>query len=287
MSEAQESTPVVESSEQSSGDGGSAGPPPNESGVEATPQEAASSDPMGMEIENLLTAQIEDPIFSSEESYKGINYQEVVNGLPDDAKKIISKLRSSYTKKTQEIAEQQKIMRQHVEEIEAQRQALLHSDFYKGIQEEAGKEVKDLDPYNPKSFEARIQSEVAKRMQDMLKPMRHAHELQQRKFQLQAFKREHPDLEGMKKEVARVLMQNEHMNLEQAYWVVKGKKLQEESKNQEAELGRYKQAAKSAGLKVGGASRGNMRGVPQYVIDKDDPIAIYRWLESNKGKGKS
>ena len=177
-------------------------------------------------------------------------------------------------------------MRQHVEEIEAQRQALLHSDFYKGIQEEAGKEVKDLDPYDPKSFEARIQSEVAKRMQDMLKPMKQAHELQQQKHALETFKRDHPDLHDMRKDVAGVLMQHEPMNLEQAYWVVKGKKLQEESKNQEAELGRYKQAAKSAGLKVGGASRGNMRGVPQYVIDKDDPIAIYRWLESNKGKGK-
>lgn len=262
-----------------------------EASTSEAPQEApavaeAEAAPPEMNLDELLTADIQDPIVSSEENYTGMNYQDVVTGLPDDAKKIISNLRSSYTKKTQEIAEQQKIMRQHVEEIEAQRQALLHSDFYKGIQEEAGKEVKDLDPYDPKSFEARIQSEVAKRMQDMLKPMKQAHELQQQKHALETFKRDHPDLHDMRKDVAGVLMQNEHMNLEQAYWVVKGKKLQEESKNQEAELGRYKQAAKSAGLKVGGASRGNMRGVPQYVIDKDDPIAIYRWLESNKGKGK-
>ncbi len=90
----------------------------------------------------------------------------------------------------------------------------------------------------------------------------------------------------MKKEVASILMQNEHMNLEQAYWVVKGKKLQAESKQQYEELGRYKQAARSAGLKVGGANRGSNRGVPQYVLDKDDPIAVYRWLEAKKGKGK-
>jgi len=252
------------------------------------PQEAPAeaSPPPEMNLDDLLTAEIQDPIFSSEENYTGMNYQEVVTGLPDDAKKIISNLRSSYTKKTQELAEQQKIMHQHVEEIEAQRKALLHSEFYKGVQAEAEKEVKDLDPYDPKSFEARIQNEVAKRMQEMLKPMKQAHELQQQKHALETFKREHPDLESMKKEVAGVLMKNEHMNLEQAYWVVKGKKLQEESKNQEAELGRYKQAAKSAGLKVGGASRGNMRGVPQYVLDKDDPIAIYRWLEANKSKGK-
>lgn len=286
MSEAQESTPVVESSEQSSGDGGSAGPPPDESGVEATPQEAASSDPMGMEIENLLTAQIEDPIFSSEESYKGINYQEVVNGLPDDAKKIIANLRSSYTRKTQELAEQQKVMSQHVEEIQAHRDAMLSSDFHKGLEEQAGEETKAIDPFNPKTVEDRIQQEIAKRMQDMLKPMRHAHELQQRKFQLQAFKREHPDLEGMKKEVAQILIDNKGMNLEQAYWVTKGKKLDQTSRQQDEELNRYKSAARSAGLKVGGTNRGTTRGVPQYVLDKDDPVAIYKWLEANKGKGR-
>ena len=248
------------------------------------PQEAAPAPESN--IEDLLSAEIPDPILSSEENYTGINYQDVVQGLPDAAKKIIANLRSSYTKKTQELAEQQKIMNQHVEEITSQRKALFESDFYKGIQEQAGQEKKDLAPYDPKSFEARIQSEVAKRMQDMLKPMKQAQELQQQKYALETFKREHPDLESMKKDVAGVLMQNKHMNLEQAYWVVKGKKLQEESKNQEAELGRYKQAARSAGLKVGGANRGTNRGVPQYVLDKDDPIAVYRWLEANKGKGK-
>ena len=248
------------------------------------PQEAAPAPESN--IEDLLSAEIPDPILSSNENYTGINYQDVVQSLPDDAKKIIANLRSSYTKKTQELAEQQKIMQQHVEEIGSQRKALFESDFYKNVQQTADKETGDLDPFSPKSFEDRIQSEVAKRMQEMLKPMKQAQELQQQKYALETFKREHPDLESMKKEVAGVLMQNEHMNLEQAYWVVKGKKLQEQSKNQEAELGRYKQAAKSAGLKVGGASRGNMRGVPQYVLDKDDPIAIYRWLEANKTKGK-
>ena len=286
MSEAQESTPVVESSDQSSGDSGSVEPSP-EPNVEAAPQETATAEnPAGTEIENLLTAQIEDPIFSSEDSYKGINYQEVVNSLPDDAKKIIANLRSSYTRKTQELAEQQKVMRQHVEEIQAHRDAMLNSDFHKGLEEQAGEDSKSIDPFNPKTVEDRIQQEIAKRMQDMLKPMRQAHELQQRKFQLESFKREHPDLEGMKKEVAQVLMDNKGMSLEQAYWVTKGKKLDQTSKQREKELSQYKNAARSAGLKVGGTNRGTNRGVPQYVLDKDDPVAIYKWLEANKGKAK-
>ena len=257
---------------------------PQEAPQEAPAVAEAEAAPPEMNLDELLTAEILVPIVSSEENYTGMNYQDVVTGLPDDAKKIISNLRSSYTKKTQEIAEQQKIMRQHVEEIEAQRQALLHSDFYKGIQEEAGKEVKDLDPYDPKSFEARIQSEVAKRMQDMLKPMKQAHELQQQKHALDNFKREHPDMEEMKTDIAKVLIKNDHMDLEQAYWVIKGKRLQDQHKTQTEELGRYKNAARSAGLKVGGDSRGKSSGVPQYVLDKDDPVAIYKWIEANKTK---
>jgi len=287
MSEAQEAAPVVESSEQPSGDSGSTAAPTPDSSVEATPQESAPN-PVAADhrIDELLTAEIDEPIFSSGENYKGINYQEVVRELPEDAKKIIANLRSSYTRKTQELAEQQKIMQQHVDEIQANRSALFNSEFNKSIEETASTDKKDVDPFNPKTIEERIQHEVAKRMQDMLKPMKQAHQLQQQRIKLEAFKKDHPDLDGMKKEVAKVLTDHKGMNLEQAYWVVKGKKLDEQTKNQEAELGKYKAAARSAGLKVGGANRGTNRGVPQYVIDKDDPIAIYRWLEANKGKAK-
>ena len=292
MSEAQEAAPVVQSSEQSSGDSGSTAAPTPDNGVEATPQEsapreAAKESPIpDPKIEELLTAEFDGPILSSNENHTGINYKEVVNSLPDDAKKIIANLRSSYTRKTQELAEQQKIMQQHVDEIQANRSALFDSEFNKAIEDSASSEKKNLDPFNPKTIEDRIQQEVAKRMQDMLKPMKQAHQLQQQRMKLDAFKREHPDLDGMKKEVAKVLTDHKGMNLEQAYWVVKGKKLDEQSRQQADELGRYKAAARSAGLKVGGANRGTNRGVPQYVLDKDDPVAIYKWLEANKGKAK-
>lgn len=197
--------------------------------TQSEPQETAQQPSQESSIDDLLSADIPDPIFKSEENYTGINYQDVVQSLPDDAKKIIANLRSSYTKKTQELAEQQKIMKQHVEEITAQRKAMFDSDFYSNIQQQASQENKDLDPYDPKSFESRIQNEVAKRMQEMLKPMKQAQELQQQKYALETFKREHPDLESMKKEVASVLMQNEHMNLEQAYWVVKGKNFKQKA----------------------------------------------------------
>ena len=119
-------------------------------------------------------------------------------------------------------------------------------------------------------------------MQDMLKPLKNAHEQQQRQHKLAIFKKEHPDLMSMKKEVANTLKQNEHLTLEQAYWQVKGREMSKKASEQASELKQYKTAAKAAGLKVGGASRGKANGIPQYVLDQDDPVAIYNWIKSNK-----
>jgi len=233
-------------------------------------------------IEQVAEASINDPIFQSETDYKGVNYQEVVGALPDEAKKLVHNLRSSFTRKTQELAEDRRALAVARSALDAQRSALIESDFFKDVSAKADKKVENFDPYDTKSFEARIQQEVAQRMKEMMEPLRQQNETAQRQHRLDSFKSEHPDLEGMKGDVAQVLMANEHLNLEQAYWQVKGKQLHQAQKTQTDELKQYKSAAKAAGLKVGGASRGRGSGVPQFVLDQDDPVAIYQWLKSNK-----
>ena len=261
-----------------------ASPPAPEQEVAPAPEAAPEAAPEPSTIEAVSDAVLDDPIFKSEEDYKGINYQQVVGELPDDAKKLVHNLRSSFTRKTQELASQRKELEEARAALDAQRAALIESDFYKDVSDKASQEVGELDPYSTASLEARIQQEVAQRMKDMLEPIRQQNELQQRQMRLNQFKAEHPDLESMKNEVADVLQQNEHLSLEQAYWQVKGRQLAQEQKRQTEELAKYKSAAKAAGLKVGGASRGRTTGVPQYVLDKDDPVAVYRYLEANKGR---
>lgn len=235
-------------------------------------------------IEQVSDATINDPIFQQESDYKGVNYQEVVGALPDDAKKLVHNLRSSFTRKTQELAEDRKSLAAARSALDAQRATLIESSFFKDVSEKAEQKVENFDPYDNKSVEARIKQEVAIRMKEMLEPIRQANETQQRQSRLDSFKSDHPDLEGMKGDVAKVLMANEHLNLEQAYWQVKGQQLHKQEQTQSAELKQYKSAAKAAGLKVGGASRGRGSGVPQYVLDQDDPVAIYNWLKSNKAR---
>lgn len=233
-------------------------------------------------IEALAAAKVDDEIINSTEEYKGIDYNKVLSELPEDAKKMVSNLRSSYTKKTQGLSEERKALEIATAELDAQRKSLMNSDFYKDNAKLAEADKVQVDPFSANSLEKRIEQEVAKRMQDMLKPLKSAHEQQQRQHKLQIFKNEHPDLMEMKTEVAETLKKNEHLTLEQAYWQVKGKQMSKQASQQANELKQYKTAAKAAGLKVGGASRGKASGIPQYVIDQDDPVAIYNWLKTNK-----
>jgi len=255
-------------------------------GQATEPVEVEAEAPEAPSIEELAAAELEADIFNAKNPHKGINYKKVVSELPEDAQKLVANLRSDYQRKTSNLSEQRKAIDATRADLEAQRKALMESDFFRDVNETAEKELGDFNPYDDKSFEERIQKEVATRMKQMLEPMRQQHELQQQQIRLQQFKSEHPDLDSIKTDVAKVLMDNKNLNLEQAYWQVKGRQLSEDIKNQEAELSSYKKVAREAGLKVGGASRGRTNGVPKHIMERDDPVAIYNWLKENKGKVK-
>ena len=53
-----------------------------------------------------------------EGGHKGIDYNRVINNLPEEAQKLLSNLRADYTRKTQELASQRK-------ELESMRDSLI------------------------------------------------------------------------------------------------------------------------------------------------------------------
>lgn len=259
---------------------------PEGQATESVEAQAPAEEAPEASIEDLAAAELDADIFNAKNPHKGINYQQVVSELPEEAQKLVANLRADYQRKTSNLSEQRRAIEATRADLEAQRKALMESDFYRDVNEAADKELGEFNPYDDRSFEERIQKEVAQRMKSMLEPMRQQHELQQQKIRLQQFKSEHPDIEDIKTDVAKVLMDNKHMNLEQAYWQVKGRILSDKMKTQEAELSSYKKVAREAGLKVGGASRGRTNGIPKHIMDQDDPAAIYNWLKENKGKVK-
>lgn len=216
---------------------------------------------------------------TSDENHK-IDYQQMVEGLSDDGQKFIGNLRRSYTQKTQELAEQRRQLESQAAELKSQREAMLKSDFHQNLRETAEQDA-PIDMLDESSIEKRIEKEVARRINEMLQPMREEHAVQQRRIALQSFKSEHPDLEDYKHEIASELQNNEALNLEQAYWMVKGRSLAAQKNQQDEELQAYRTAARQAGLKVGGLNRGSRAGVPPNV-KAQGAWAIYEYLHKTK-----
>tara|TARA_R100000005_G_C4997365_1_gene204096 strand:+ start:2111 stop:3007 length:897 start_codon:yes stop_codon:yes gene_type:complete len=204
---------------------------------------------------------------------KGVNYKQVVEALPDDAKTLLGNLRADYTRKTQELAQQRK-------ELEAQMKALTEGEFFQKVKERAGQEDVALDPYDTKSFESRIEQEVARRLQDMFEPVRQQQELQMRQMKLQEFKTAHPDLEDMKTEVADLLKSNTNLTLQDAYYIAKGKKTSSELAQLRDEVAERKAKMREVGLKIGQGTSANPNRPPSGLKG----FELYQWFERQKAK---
>ena len=234
--------------------------------AKATGGETLTNEPLT--VEKLADFQLPDG------DHKGIDYNATIKALPEDAQKILANLRADYTKKTQALATSQK-------ELTEQRQALLESQMFKDMEAKANEPRVEADPWDPVAFNQRIEQEVAKRMSEVFKPMKEEIEIQQRRNKLQEFKTANPDLETYKTEIVEVLKTNESLNLEQAYYIVKGKNQTESLRAKEQELAAYKSAAKEYGLKVGIGSANSGPLAPPASV-KRDAYSIYRWLQANQ-----
>ncbi len=71
---------------------------------------------------------------------------------------------------------------------------------------------------------------------------------------VQTFMEQHPDLntdETLKTEVRQTLLGNESLSLQDAYWIVKGRRSHSVSEREAVQKLAFKNAAKASGLKVG------------------------------------
>ena len=196
--------------------------------------------PEKMTMEQLQEAEI------GEGGHKGIDYNRVIQSLPDEAQKLLANLRADYTRKTQEIAQQKK-------EMEALKQSMTSETFMNNLQEKAGTENVELDPYDTDSFNKRIEQEVARRLQDMLNPIREEQAVMRKRAQLERFKSENPDLMDYKAEVKELLVNNGSLSLEDAYYIAKGQALSKENKKLKTELDARQARMREVGLKLSGA----------------------------------
>ena len=211
---------------------------PEQESTEPTPADTAIEEPASgatpkldeyeQRIESLLEAHQKrqsntdvEPEEAKEETLReGESWQSVLEGAPEDVQRAMASLRADYTRKTQDLAQQRK-------ELARQQKALTDSDAYKAITELAHGDDVQFDPFDPQSFNAYVNKVVAERLSSILEPMRQEQLQFQAQSKLEAFMVQHPELktdQAFRKEVHQTLTDNEHLDLEAAYWIVQGRR---------------------------------------------------------------
>lgn len=228
-----------------------------------------------MDLDELINAQFDDPAMQGE--HTGLpHYQEILKHLPENARKLVQNLRSSYTRKTQELAAEKRRLQEMEDTINAEREMLLNQEWGFEDTETEGTETTKTAT-NETDVEKRIQEAVAKALQSRFQPLKEKHEAQQRQLELQRFKTENPDLEQLRPEITELLLDRPELGLKDAYLIVKGQKLQEQMRAQRV-------AQRNVQQKIGGGAVGNApKGKPP--ADMRDPYQIFLWHKA-QSEGK-
>jgi hypothetical protein len=213
-----------------------------DSGTSENVQSGSSFDDIQINLDEFVSAEFEDPIMQGE--HRGLpSYNEVLKHIPENGRKIIQNLRSLTTKRTQELAEMKRQLEDERAEVMRERQAMYNGDFAKQINAKASEQVDDLDLYSDEGLQKKMDIEIAKKMQELIRPLQDELHAKQRDMELNKFKADHPDLtsDEIKPKVVELLMQRAELSLEDAYYIVKAKvdgeklsqiKAQENSKKQ-------------------------------------------------------
>ena len=164
-------------------------------------------------------------------------------------------MQADYTRKTQELSEQRK-------DFMREREALMKGK----AAIEAPAELPEYDPFDEGTINARIEAEVAKRLQQVLEPMQAEYEQMAAQDSYKAFLQEHPEFEtdtGLRSEVQSLLEANESLDLETAYWAARGKKARAEAAEAKHTRSARRKARQEAALKgTGTPRRGGAGRVP-------------------------
>lgn len=189
---------------------------------QAPEQEAATEQEAAPAAEaDAADVEIEEAVEGEAPRTRSLSWDDAVKQVPPDIAKLMRELRSDYTRKTQDLAEQRR-------EFVRERKALM-----KGKESlTSPADVPEYDPFNEASITARIEREVNKRLQLVLEPMQQEYEQMAAEESYQRFMTEHPDFQSdtaLRSEVQHLLESNEGLDLETAYWAARGKQSKQQA----------------------------------------------------------
>ncbi len=232
-------------------------------------------------IEALASADFgEDEIMSG--THKGLpHYDEILRHLPENGKKLIQNLRSNYTQKTQVIAEMRKELEAERMKFHAQRKLLTESEFAKEMERIAADDTKH-DVWDEEGRRKHIEQETAKRLNQMLEPLKREVAQQKRELELKDFKAKNPEIvePEVRVKVARLLLDRPNLSLEDAYFITKAQMTTEENTRLTERMKAKRQASRQALQKTSTGRNLGTNSAPKFK----DAWAAYQYHKSQTDK---
>lgn len=236
-----------------------------------------------MTIEELLNLNEEDyEEFTEDANHKGMKpLHEWMQHIPEDVRKHVANIRSSYTQKTQELAEMRRALENEKAELQRQQDHAVNNPFLKRAEEELAKE-EEYDIYTTEGMQAEIKRQAAKMLQEMMKPAQEEMQMKQRRMQLEQFKADNPQLmeDDYRLPVAQMLQERPELRLEDAYYIVKAKVDAEKLKVERAEVAKQKSTRRETLRKTSGGKSVTPSGTPKFR----DAWEAYNYHKSLKAK---
>jgi hypothetical protein len=206
-------------------------------------------------------AEVQAEAHAEEGRRSGLSWEQALAEAPPHVQTLMKNMRADYTRKTQEVASERKA-------LTAEREALLKSGTLDKLRAKAAEDTGEFNPFDDASVAARIEQEVARRLHDALAPLEQEHKQAQARQEYQTFLEKNPDLKTdpeVRRDVYDALKKNPALDLESAYFAVKGRRLSSVEAQREARKQAEREAARAAALTA--TASGKRAGTP--TIDTD------------------
>lgn len=235
------------------------------------------------ELENLtlddLLAMSEDDVEEfKEENHKGMKpLSHWLQHMPEDVRKHLANIRGDYTRKTQEIAEIRKSLEAKEREIYNKNEHIMKGPLAQRLENIDTSQEYDL--FDPEGMKAEIQRQAQLMLKEMLQPAQEELQVQQRKLQLEDFKRENPELADpeYRKPVLELLASRPELKLEDAFYIVKAKVGSQKVNEERSKFAEQKSARRDTALKSSVGSRANVAAAPKFK----NAIEAYNFHKAN------
>ena len=154
----------------------------------------------------------------------------------------------------------------------------------------APEELGEFDPFNEASVQARIEAEVARRLQDVLQPMQQEYELMAAEEAYQGFLQAHPDFESdveLRAEVQQALESSPSLDLETAYYAVQGRRARHQAaetqqRSAAERKARREAAARGTGMPRKGGAPVRPNGRDLKKMSSADILALAKQLAAGR-----